>query len=271
MIKLNINCATKSAGSQFADTIADLLRKYTVYPIYSKTTVQGKDVYKITWYYSDNINFRRFGAWLEDSEHMEDGSFEQDVHGNPIIQQELLKQREKIKPDEIMRKLEESGNLKVYCAMHGMKQVKPLKFTSKSEEASGGGRLHETGFRIHFITGYFEQHVSEYQIADLDWKIKCLTALLSDGKVFKDNKKVKLPNTDGEFSWDNAKTVHRKKNIFTVSGYQPSLTKSKQLKPLKDPEGYIQEVKAQLQEYYPEFADSYTFSNDNGIVTITVA
>lgn len=249
----------------------------SIYLIYAKTTVTGKNVYKITWYYNDNTATSRFLAYMNDRKSYDNDSYEYDVQGLPILQQDAVRQKENIQPDELMKQWEDSGKFKIFCAMRRMKIVKPLHFMKQKEEVHGSnvrdyeritGKKYESGNLMHFITGYFEQTVSQYQTGDSDWKIKCVENLVRYGKIFKDNKKIAIPEGNEDFSREKAKEISRKKNVSTISGFRT--WKTDPIKPLKDPEGYIQSTKELISKYYPDLVDSCIFSNDNGVVKITV-
>ena len=285
MLRLKINCTTRLPIRDFADKVSELLSHASVFQVSAKVSTTGRDLYKITWWYNDGLGAADFVAYMKDWENYENDSYDYDVSGLPIMQRDVVRDKAKIQPDAVMKQWEESGKFKVFCAMYGVKLVKPLYLTKKREELTGSNaRAWEraTGKKaisdnfMHFITGYFEQTVNQYQTADSDWAIKCVDSLLRYGRVFKDNKKVYIDDADREAlnkALDgmlyNYGTIARKKNVFYIG--TAGEWKSSPLQPLKsNPENGIRVLKSVLAKYYPDIAKSCTFAVEDGKVKITV-
>lgn len=278
MLRLKINCAARLPVRDFADKVSELLSNVSIFSISAKVATTSRDLYKITWWYNDNANSADFVAYVKDRENYENDTFDYDVSGLPILQRDVVRDKAKIQPDTIMKQWEESGKFKVFCAMYGVKLVKPLQLTKKREELTGsnaraweratGKKLESDNF-IHFITGYFEQAVSQYQTSDRDWNIKCIDTLLKYHKVFQNGKKVYINDEDlaPDSPLRHAESI-KKKNTFYIGSFRE--WQSSNLKPLDNPDVVANDVRKLIGRYYPEILKSCDISIDNGIVVITV-
>lgn len=278
MIKLHINCSERSSAREFADRLSYLLSANSLYTVTAKIANVGRDAYKITWWYNDNKGPGHFAAEVKDEIAFEEGDFEYDVSGLAITNRDKAKAKENVQPDVLMKQLEASGKFKIFCAMYGLRPTKPLHLTKQREEMTGSnarawerstGKKLESDHFIHFITGYFEQTVSQYQTGDQDWNIKCVDALLRYQKVFQNGKKVYIDQEDRTV--DNPlhyTDIMKKKNKFYI-GY-PGEWKSSNMKPLKNPDAVANAAKELIGKYYPEILESCDIGVDNGIVVITV-
>lgn len=288
MLKLKINCAQGSAARELANQISNTLSKLTVFKVEAKLAIIGRDTYKITWYYNDNASAGRFVAQLRDlfaqDEAIENDTLEYDVAGNPVFECkncEDFTEKSQRKPDEILNNWENSGKLKSFCAMYGLKMSKPIHYTSKREQLTGsnardweritGEKLISDNF-IHFMTGYFEQVVDAYQSSDTDWVAKCLDNLFRYHKIFSGKKKVYIDNVDSDrlsavTGWDG---ISKKKNTIILGGEQIKKGSKWVSRPLKDPNETAKVASELIKKYYPDFVGKYTIEPKDDFVYITV-
>lgn len=278
MLKLRINCSERSSAREFADKVSDMLSANSLFTVTAKIANVDRNVYKITWWYNDNKSARMFAAEVKDEMALAEDDFEYDVSGLAITNRDKAKAKENVQPDAVMKQWEASGKFKFFCAMYGLQPTKPLHLSKKREELTGsnaraweratGEKLISDNF-IHFITGYFEQAVSQYQINDQDWNVKCIDTLLKYHKVFQNGKKVYISGEDlsADSPLRHAETI-KKKNKFYIGSFRE--WQSSNLKPLENPDEVVADVKKLIGKYYPEILKSCDIRVDNGIVVITV-
>lgn len=278
MLKLHLNCAERSSAREFADKISKMLSANSLFTVTAKIANVDRNIYKITWWYNDNRTPGMFVARIKDYIAQEEDNFEYDVSGLAITNRSKAKAKENVQPDVIMKQWEDSGKFKLFCAMYGLQPTKPLHLSKKREELTGsnaraleratGEKLISDNF-VHFITGYFEQAVSQYQTSDQDWNIKCIDTLLKYHKIFQNGKKVYIDDEDLPTNSPLRRADSmKKKNTFYIGS--PGEWKSSNLKPLDNPNVVADEVKRIIGKYYPEILKSCDIIVDDGIVVITV-
>ena len=278
MIKLRINCSERSSAREFADKVSSMLSANSLFNVNAKVANVGRDTYKITWWYNDNKGPGHFLAEVKDEIALAEDDFEYDVSGLAITNRDKARSKENVQPDTVMKRWEEAGKFRIFCAMYGLRPTKPLHLTKKREELTGsnaraweratGEKLISDNF-IHFITGYFEQTVSQYQTNDQDWNVKCIDNLLKYHKVFQNGKKVYVSQEDlpADSPLRDTESM-KKKNKFYIGSFRE--WQSSNLKPLKNPDGVANDLRRIISKYYPEMLNSCDISIDNGIVIVTV-
>ena len=282
MIRIKLNCAANSIARTFADDIANMLTKNSGYTVQAKVSVTSRDVYKITWYYNDNVGLSDFISEVKDTLAIEEDNFEYDVNGLPILPSADLAKKRDIYPDVVLKNWSSNSSFKLFCANYGLKLAKPLHVTKQREEVTGsnaraweaasGQKIKSQNF-LHFITGYFEQVSQVNQTTDRDWMIKCIDMLFRYNKIYVDNKKKYIDDADSDMLYNaNAREMFKKKGSFIITKTSHWENGKSEPIPMSDTDAKKAADAAYtvLDKYYPEFMNYCDIQVNDGLVYITV-
>lgn len=274
MVRLQLNAA-KSSGREFANAVTKLINRNCSFKVCCKVQVQGKDIYKLTWYYNDDLRSESFLDQMDELDAFENDDFEYDVEGNVILPSDTHRRMRENKPtpSEFMRALDESGRFRFLCLNYGLQQKKPIKFTERTSDyvdrilplTDEGG-----SYTVYFITCYVEQTVSQQQVGDEEWMMKCLEYLLRYHKVYKNDKRVYIDEREAWYQYmPSTVKVTKHANVITIQkrsigrqGNNPDVW--------ENTDDSVEFLRTLIHKYYPDLLDHLVFDTNESSIIIEV-